>query len=90
MTYNLDQQTEKESFEFILGGHKYKMVYPTTEEIQEIAKIEDAEAQGKEWLKFISSGEKDAPPVQKALEKKRVTVYKAFNAMIKTEFGLEG
>jgi len=83
---NLDEGVQ-ETFEFILGGHTYKMRYPNTEEILEVDKIADDKKM--DWMYgFISSDDEQAPPISEALGKKNIKVLQRFNDMIIAEFGV--
>ena len=66
--HNLDEQVQ-EYFEFIVKGHKYKFRHMTTEEIEELRKIEDNEEKSKEFLySFITKEEETAPNSQRSLK----------------------
>lgn len=97
MTYNLDENVQ-ESFEFSLGGHTYKMMYPTAEEITAIQKVandpsktpeERADLQSKAMMKLIQAQDSTAPPIDKALEKISLPVLRRFNDMLKQELSIE-
>lgn len=89
MSYNLDQDTP-EYFEFILGGNTYKMVYPTTEEIDLMRKEKDDEKRGEMMFEKIKPVTDGAPSIDEALKKKNVKVLSHFYKMIKDEMGFEG
>lgn len=90
-SYKLDEDTQ-ESFPFEVGGHAYKMRYPTTEEVFE--QRENAETQKdlpiRDQLKwvygFVSSDDPAAPPIETVISRLSVKVLQNFNAMIKAEF----
>jgi hypothetical protein len=85
-TYNLDESVN-EGFEFILGGHTYKMRYPTTEEIQKGQEFKDNSPEQMDWLySFISCDDKDAPLIKDAMKKVNVIKLQKFATMLKTEF----
>lgn len=88
MSYNLDQDTP-EYFEFILGGNTYKMVYPTTEEIDLMRKEKDDEKRGEMMFNKIEPVTENAPNINDALKKKNVKVLSAFYKMVKAEMGFE-
>lgn len=92
-TYNLNDNVN-DSFEFILGGHSYKMRYPTVEEtekvqemLKEAEKSQDTKAVLGQMYQFISTDDKEAPPIGDILRKQSIKVIQNFNEMIKTEFG---
>jgi hypothetical protein len=87
MSYNLNENI-KESFEFTLGDFTYKMVYPTTEEIEQLEKIKDEEKRGLEIFKFISSDNAEAPAIDTALKKYNIKVMQNFIKMIQAEMGV--
>jgi hypothetical protein len=95
MSYNLDENTSQEYFEFELGGNKYRMVYPTTEELEAFQALKlpdgsaDIAAMNKKVYEFVSSENPDAPSIEKALKGARVPVLRKFREMISTEFGLK-
>ena len=93
--YNLNDNVQ-DSFEFILGGHTYKMRYPTVEETEAVQEVlqkakesEDTSEILKQMYQFISSDDKDAPDIADALKKQNIKVIKNFNEMIKAEFSAE-
>lgn len=94
-TYNLNDNVQ-DYFEFILGGHTYKMKYPTVEETENIQKLlseakEDSDSTEilSQMYQFISSDDEKAPPIAEALKKQNIKVIQNFNEMIKTEFSTE-
>ena len=91
-TYNLNDNVQ-ESFEFVLGGHTYKMKYPTVEETESVQKVlkeaegsDDTSSVLEQMYQFISTDDKDAPAIAEALKKQNIKVIQNFNEMIKTEF----
>lgn len=84
-TYNLDEDAA-EHFEFILQGNKYRMRYPTTEEIEQADKLETDEQKNDVVYEYISPVD-NAPPVREVLKKVNIKVVKKFNQMVRTEFG---
>lgn len=86
--YDLDKAGGPEYFEFLLGGKRYKMVYPTTEELEPMQKMDDAERQEKMYS-YISPVDQDAPEFKVALGKARIPVVREFAKMLKKEFGIE-
>lgn len=85
--HNLDEQVQ-EYFEFIVKGHKYKFRHMTTEEIEELRKIEDNEEKSKEFLySFITKEEETAPEFPEVAKDMITPHWIRFREMIKTEFG---
>lgn len=84
--YELDKDVP-ESFEFILGGAKYTMRYPNTEEITGARDLPE-EKLTDFMLSFITPAE-GAKPIKEALNKASIKVLSKFNDMIKTEMGVE-
>lgn len=98
--YNLNDNVE-DSFEFQVDGHRYRMRYPTMEELET---IQDAAREQTEKVKngetvndsevtdmvyaYISSVD-DAPPISGVIKKQSVRVIRNFQKMFKTEFGIE-
>jgi len=92
MSYNLNDNVS-DHFEFVLGGFTYQMKYPTVEETEKVqdvlkkAKENDDSAEILEQMyQFISSEDKEAPPISEALKKYNIKVIQNFNEMIKAEF----
>lgn len=91
--YSLNDNVN-DSFDFEVGGHKYKMRYPTLDELQKIEKIaldkgsksEDVLA---EVYKYIDP-QGTAPSIAETMRSQNVRVIANFNAMIMVEFGLNG
>lgn len=87
-SYNLSEN-QPEYFDFTIGGHQYRMRYPTTEEAFAGKAVKDGEA-GLKWMcSFITKVDEAAPDIEDVLRKQTVRVMAAFNAMIKKEFGDE-
>lgn len=85
--YNLDDATE--FFEFTLKGNKYKMRYPTTEEVEKAQKDQgkDQDPQKiQEWMFSFIEPVDDAPDFKGELKKSSVKVLTRFNQMIEAEF----
>lgn len=83
--HNLDDATEH--FEFTLGGHTYKMRYPTTEEVEKAQKEKKSDVEISEWMySYIESVSDGAPEFKDAIRKSSVKVLSKFNQMIEVEF----
>lgn len=90
--YNLNDNVS-DHFEFILGGHTYKMKYPTVEETEQ---VQDALKKAQEsnnnesvlkiMFQFISSDDKEAPSFDEAIKKQNIKVIQNFSQMIEAEF----
>lgn len=81
---NLDENID-EDFQFILGGHTYRMRYPNTEEIEESVKMTDKEKT--EWMySFIVADDASSPSIKDTLAKANIKKLQAFNKMIEEEF----
>ena len=92
MSYNLNEEVS-EDFEFQLMGFKYKVRYPTTEEIKQsqvdMENTENKDSKLTSWLySLISKVSEDAPDIESALGKSNLKVLRKFNEMITTEFGI--
>lgn len=92
MSYNLNDNVQ-ENFEFQLDGHMYKMKYPTVEETEKVQEaLKKAQESGdnesilSQMYQFISTDDKDAPPISEALKKQNIKVIQNYNEMIKAEF----
>ena len=83
--HNLDEDAA-EYFEFILGGHTYKMRYPTTEDVEAADKLSTDEEK-KAWMYSFIAPVGEAPSIDEALKKSNIKVVRNFNTMISTEFG---
>lgn len=95
-SYNLDEESQVESFEFVLGGQTYSFRYPTAEEVEELQGLKngagdpDAAAIQSKMFEFITPKEENGQPIAEAMKKVKIPVLKAFRNMVNTEFGLEG
>lgn len=90
-----------DSFTFEVGGHQYKMIYPTLEQVEELQKLVTENESKKEgdatddttpmdWMyKFISPIDETAPPIKETMKKQNIRVMANFSNMVKTEFGLD-
>lgn len=93
-TYNLNDNV-KDSFEFELAGHRYKMRYPTVEETEAIqgavkkADEDDSPTAVLDSVYDLIEGEDKAPSIKEVLPKQNIRVLKNFTEMIKVEFGGE-
>ncbi len=92
MTYNLNDNV-KDSFDFQLEEHTYKMRYPTLEEIQAIQKTvkkegDDSQAVMDELYTFIDPQD-SAPPIGELMKKQNMKVIRNFSEMIRKEYGVE-
>lgn len=83
---NLDENVQ-ESFDFIVNGHTYKFVQPTTEEVDLIIKMDDSEKVKTEICKYISPVSEGAPEFRVTLSQMIIPKFRKFMEMIKTEFG---
>lgn len=99
--YSLNDNVN-ESFTFEVGGHQYKMIYPTLEQVEELQKLvtesgskkADGEVSDEttpmDWMyKFISQVGENTSPIQEVMKKQNIRVMANFSDMVKTEFGLE-
>lgn len=99
-TYSLNDNVN-DSFTFEVGGHQYKMTYPTLEQVEElqelvtdkVTKETDGETSHEttpmDWMyKFISPVDESAPSIQETMKKQNIRVIANFSNMVKTEFGL--
>jgi hypothetical protein len=90
LPHNLDENVT-EYFEFVVLGHKYKFKHLTTEELEELTRI-DKDPQNdtklKDFLyKFISKTEDTSPEFSEVAKKMLVPHWTKFKEMIKAEFG---
>jgi hypothetical protein len=84
MSFNFDQE-QPETFEFTMGGHKYKFKYPTLDEIREIVSLQDAEAMDARIKVYISTEDAEAPDIEVVLGKLKGKSLKAWRKMINEE-----
>ncbi len=85
-----------EHFDFIVGGHTYRMKYPLVEELEQLQTIVKT-TEGKEgstdvqdWLyEYIKPVSDAAPPIAETMKKQNVKVMAKFKDMFQSEFGLE-
>lgn len=84
--HNLDDGVS-EHFEFILGGFKYKMRYPTSEELATIAKYRSKEKAGEKTFEFISPVDDKAPPISELVQQIPVNKFRKFMEMVRQEVG---
>lgn len=90
--YNLNDNVN-DSFEFQLAGHTYKMRYPT---LPEIEKFDKANTDDDATLTSVLESLYDfvepvgnAPMIQDSMKSQNIKVYRNFNRMVRTEFGLD-
>lgn len=86
--YDFDKVSTEERPLIIMGGHKYRLRYPTVEDIEEVQKIKDQQEQNESFYQFIEPTE-GAPAFKEVLRKQDLRVLKAFLSMMKKEFGVE-
>jgi len=87
MAYILDKDVP-EGFDFEVGGHTYTFKYPTTEEVELIAKQKDETKNLDIIYGFISSKDESAPNIKEVMAKVNTKVLANFVNMIKTELGV--
>lgn len=96
MSYNLDDVPEH--FTFTLKGIEYRMVYPTTEQIAEVAKLEDdkdlsevekAKKQTEYFNKFITPVKEDGLNLEENMKNISIKQIQRFNQMLKVELSIE-
>lgn len=88
--HNLDDSIS-EYFEFVFKGHRYKFRHLTTEEVDEMAKIETSENSDKklrEYLyTFVSKTDDSSPEFSESAKDMILPQWSKFRDMLKTEFG---
>lgn len=84
MSYNLDENVS-EYFEFQMGGGKYKMKYPTTEDVKEFQDKDESKVE-KKLLSLIESVE-GSPDFTVVYNKANVQTMRNFNKMMMKEIG---
>jgi hypothetical protein len=82
--WNLDTDVS-EYFTFVLGGHAYKMRYPTASEVLAISKEPDQEKQSDMMYEFIVP-ETDGPYIKELLSQTPINKLLKFNEMVSKEF----
>lgn len=88
--YNFDEQPVPEYFEFIVGGHKYRMRFPTTEELEKAYSfIDDPEKATEYQYSFVQAIEEGAPVLAENLKDKSIIIRNRINAAIQKEFQRE-
>jgi hypothetical protein len=89
--YNLNEQAGEDYFEFILGSFKYKMRYPSSQDLLNLKNDKDeSESKYIDWCaKYVDPVDPKAPDFKKTLLNKSMKYLLAFTAMIKTELGNE-
>jgi len=86
--YNFDE-IKSDSPTIILGGHTYKLVYPTVEEVERIQELKTDEEKTKAVYNFVQKTNDADPTFEDVLKSQNIKVLQAFADMIKTEFGVE-
>jgi len=87
--YNFDEISEQDGPTVKMGGHTYKLVYPTVEDIEKIQGLKTDQEQTDAIYAFLKPESADAPPFKDVIRKANVKVIKAFSEMVKAEFGVE-
>lgn len=87
--YNFDEINTEDRPEIIMSGHKYRLRYPTVEDIENVQKLKTDEERLKALYSYIEQQEGEETPFEEVLRKQDIRVLKKFGDMIKKEFGLE-
>jgi hypothetical protein len=73
-----------------MGGHKYQMRYPTTEEIAESKKIGNDNDKATAWFySFIKPVDEGAPSIEDTMKKANIKLVSKFNKMMFEEIKAE-
>lgn len=83
--YNFDQGSLPDYFEFIVGGHQYRMRYPTTEELEKAVNMDAKDVTDYQYS-FITPVNEDAPSIRDNLKDKHVMIRNRLNKAIGEEF----
>lgn len=86
-TYNLDEV--EDGVEFILNEKRYRLRFPTTEEVLNAEKLTDSQEQLAFMYNLVEAIDKDAPNIKEALSGQNVKKTAKFNEMIKASFAGE-
>lgn len=87
--YNFDDISDQESPVIVMGGNKYRLKYPTIEDIEKIQSAKDDKEQEKLLYEFVTPEEGTTVSFEETLKKQDIRVLKRFSAMLKKEFGVE-
>lgn len=82
--HNLDDGVS-EAFEFVLEGHHYLMKYPTTDDMDEIAKETDNDKVNKKLYSYITAVSKDSPKFSDLIRRVSIKKGSRFIAMLQEE-----
>lgn len=88
-TYNFDEVNTEDTPQIIMSGHKYRLVYPTVEDIEKIQELKTDEERTNAMYGFLKP-EGDSPVFAEVIKKQDIRVLKKFADMMKKEFGVEG
>lgn len=86
--YNFDE-IQDESPEIIMGGLKYRLRYPTVEDIEKVQELKTDQERTDAIYDFIETTEEGQKPFKETLKKQSIKVMIAFTEMVKKEFGVE-
>lgn len=85
--YNFDEIDVNDTPLITMGGHQYRLRYPTVEDIEKIQDLKTDEERTDAMYDFLVP-EGDSPAFKETLKKQDIRVLKRFSEMMKTEFGV--
>ncbi len=86
--YNFDEIQGEQPF-IRMGGHDYKLRYPTVSEVEKIQDLKTDLERADLVYSFVEVTKENQPPFKEVLMKMDIRVLKAFTEMIQKEFGIE-
>jgi hypothetical protein len=88
-TYNFDEIDQNDRPKIVMGGHRFRLRYPTVEDIESVQKLETDEQKTEALYSFIERDEGEETEFKEVIKKQDIRVFKRFSEMIKKEFGVE-
>lgn len=88
-TYNFDEINQEETPVIIMQGHRYRLKYPTVEDIEKIQELKTDQERTDAMYGFLIP-EGDSPTFAEIIKRQDIRVLKKFADMMKKEFGVEG
>ena len=86
--YTLDSQVS-DGADVILGGHKYRLRFPTLGEVEKLQELKTDEERTEAVYKFVEKTKDDQPDFKELLKNSSIKATQEFGNMIRTEFGIE-
>lgn len=87
-SYNFDE-IQGEQPTFIMGGHTFRLRYPTVGDIEEIGDLKTEKERVAKIYSFVETTQAGQPSFEEVIRTKDIRVLQAFTKMVQKEFGIE-